>query len=348
MKEEEAVLAWAEKQPWAEGMKNTPQSLPYHNEDVWEHTKMVIRCLPKVPDWETADQSVLFWAALLHDCAKPETAQWDEETSSWAFPKHSIKGEYKARNIMAKQGVEFHRREKICKLIRYHMRIRFALEGHDTNQELAVLSHRTDLKSLCQLMYADHIGRNVEVEPPDIHFEIAKDFGFEKCEFAGGEIYRLMAVGYKPYTTASFNVTLMSGMPCSGKSTWANQQGLPIVSLDAIRKDLKIKPTDRNGQGKVAQEAMKKCKQFLRVQESFIFDATNLTKKMRDKWVNMFMRYNARVKIVYVEVPVDLIFKRNKGKSSPIPEDIITKLYNKIDIPDLTECHEIHYEIGEI
>lgn len=31
---------------------------------------------------------------------------------------------------------------------------------------------------------------------------------------------------------------ILSGIPCSGKSTWAEQQNLPIISCDKIRKEL--------------------------------------------------------------------------------------------------------------
>lgn len=44
-------------------------------------------------------------------------------------------------------------------------------------------------------------------------------------------------------------VILMSGLPGTGKDTWImpNRLHMPVISLDDIRREIKIKPTDGQG-----------------------------------------------------------------------------------------------------
>ena len=73
----------------------------------------------------------------------------------------------------------------------------------------------------------------------------------------------------------------MSGLPGSGKETWlaAHQTNLPVISLDAVRNELNIHPT--NNQGQVAQVARERCREFLRAKTAFAFNATNTMKETR-------------------------------------------------------------------
>src|SRR5262249_44487795 len=66
-------------------------------------------------------------------------------------------------------------------------------------------------------------------------------------------------------------VTLLSGLPGSGKDTWiaAHRPDRPVVSLDAIRRELRILPTA--DQGAVAQEAKARARDLLRRRQSFVW-----------------------------------------------------------------------------
>lgn len=75
------------------------------------------------------------------------------------------------------------------------------------------------------------------------------------------------------------------GLPQSGKSTWAKEQGLPIVSPDSIRLALHGKPYIGLSEpfvwavAKVMVRAL-----FLSGNEEVILDATNMTRKRRNEW----------------------------------------------------------------
>jgi predicted kinase len=79
------------------------------------------------------------------------------------------------------------------------------------------------------------------------------------------------------------------GLPRSGKSTWAREQGLPIVCPDAVRLAL-------HGERFLAKpEPMVWLLVYLMVEALFIagcneiiIDATNVNAKSRDQWVKKF------------------------------------------------------------
>ncbi len=77
------------------------------------------------------------------------------------------------------------------------------------------------------------------------------------------------------------------GLPRSGKTTWAREQGHPIVSPDAIRLALHGEPFI--GLAELFVWAIAKCMVralFEAGHETVILDATNVTEKRRFEWVH--------------------------------------------------------------
>lgn len=146
---------------------------------------------------------------------------------------------------------------------------------------------------------------------------------------------------YVPHEEFSCTVTMLSGLPGSGKDTWLSRHRgrQPVVSLDEIRKELKVEPTEN--QGAVVQLARERCREHLRAGTSFSFNATYTVKETRGRWLNLFADYDARTEIVYVEPPFNLLFKQNKGRCNPVPEYVIRKLAAKCEPPTWTEAHTV-------
>ena len=117
-------------------------------------------------------------------------------------------------------------------------------------------------------------------------------------------------------------MTMMSGLPGAGKDTWlgAYKPNLPTVSLDAVRADLDIDAIDN--QGRVIQAAREHCREHLRAKRDFAFNATNTTRLTRKRWIDLFADYGARVEIVYVEPPIELIFEQNRTRPDPVPTGV--------------------------
>lgn len=113
---------------------------------------------------------------------------------------------------------------------------------------------------------------------------------------------------------------LTVGLPRSGKSTWAKEQGYPIVNPDAIRLALHGKPFISEAEGFVWQIAYTMAKSlFLAGHEKVIIDATNTTKKRREEWINRFK--DCEVSYMTFNTPPEICIQRAKncGREDLIP-----------------------------
>lgn len=78
---------------------------------------------------------------------------------------------------------------------------------------------------------------------------------------------------------------LTVGLPRSGKSTWALEQGHPVVNRDAIRKALYGQPYIQEAEDMVsAIEYYMVTSLFFAGHTTVIVDATHLRKKYIDRW----------------------------------------------------------------
>jgi predicted kinase len=133
----------------------------------------------------------------------------------------------------------------------------------------------------------------------------------------------------------------MAGLPGAGKDTWIHEHvaDLPMVSLDEIRRELRISPA--GNQGRVVATAHARARDYLRRRESFVWNATNVTRALRSQLIDFFIGYHARVRIVYVEAPFATVLLRNRHRRYPVPQPVIEKLVGKLELPDPSEAHEV-------
>src|SRR4029079_8695781 len=110
---------------------------------------------------------------------------------------------------------------------------------------------------------------------------------------------------------------------------------------DMIRRELKVTPAD--DQGAVAALAKSRARALLRRQQSFIWNATHITRTLRSALIDLFVAYHARIRIVYVDAPWEVILRRNKERESSVPEPVIARMLRKLEVPDLTEAHAVEW-----
>ncbi len=148
---------------------------------------------------------------------------------------------------------------------------------------------------------------------------------------------------YVPHENFACTVTLMSGLPGSGKDTWLskNRPHLPVVSLDNIRSDLEIDPTDNQAGGTGGQESMQGVSQVGCI---LCVNATNTTKQNRRRWVDLFAAYDARIEIVYLEPSLKTILTQNGQRVDSVPESVVRKLAARCEPPTWSECHNLIIE----
>lgn len=358
------ILAWAEAQPWCRAMAQCAQDAQWHSEgDVWTHTKMVCEQLAALDEWShlpANEQIVLIFTALFHDAAKPLTSQVDPNTGRIRSPKHAVKGEHLARGVLRDLGCNLAVREQIARLVRYHGRPAFLLERDEPKHEAVRLSWLVPNDLLYLFAVADTRGRNTDsITRPEenLHYwklqaeelgcyDKAYPFASDHARFTFFR-QREPNLHYVPHEDYSCQATVVCGLPGSGKDTWLSRNcpELPVVSLDDIRGELDVEPTDN--QGDVVQLARERCREHLRAGTSFAFNATNIMKQTRGRWVDLFADYNARIELVYVEPPFDSLLRQNKSRANPVPEQVIRKLAAKCEPPTWTEGHALIMSDGE-
>jgi len=91
--------------------------------------------------------------------------------------------------------------------------------------------------------------------------------------------------------------------------------------LDEIRKRLHISP--EGNQGLVIQTAKEQARAYMRQQQPFVWNATNVTRALREQLVNFFVSYGARVRIVYLDAPLETIFRRNRSRAARVPDAVM-------------------------
>lgn len=352
---------------WIEDMKSVPQDPIWHAEgDVFTHTKMVVSELIRLPEFqELTDQEkhILVSAAMFHDIEKRSTTAEEEIDGLIRIvsPRHAKKGEFTAREILYKEmNAPFEIREQICKLVRLHGLPLWAISKDNPDKEVIYASTVVNTSHLAMLAKADILGRICEDAEDillkiDLFKELCKEnrcFG-QKKQFSsnyGRFLYfnkEQSSPDYDPFDDLICTVTVMCALPGSGKDTYIKKHlDLPELSLDNIRRENKISPTDKKKNGQVIQLAKEKAKVFLRSKTSFVFNATNITSDMRGRWISLFTDYNARVKIVYIEVPYSKLKKQNSNREYKVPENVIDKMIGKLEIPTVKEAHDLEFVVG--
>ncbi|MEM9547944.1 MAG: AAA family ATPase, partial [Bacteroidota bacterium] len=317
---------------WISDMKAVPQDPIWHAEgDVWTHTKMVFEELLKLSEFNQLDDQakhILVSAVLFHDVEKRSTTTEEEIDGQVRIvsPRHAKKGEYTARQILYKEmNTPFVIREQICKLVRLHGLPIWAISKENPAKEVIATSLVVNTKLLSLLATADIRGRICK-DQEEILLKIAffKELCLENKCFGKSRAFKSnygrfqyfntknAYPDYEPFDDLTCTVTMMCALPGSGKDAYIkNNLGQPMLSLDNIRRKHKISPTDKKGNGRVIQLAKEKAKEFLRTKTSFVFNATNITRDMRSRWIGLFTNYKARVKIVYIEVPYKSLIHQN-------------------------------------
>ena len=347
---------------WIQDMHNVPQDSIFHAEgDVLTHTRMVVEALINLEEYQLLgdqDQQILFAAALLHDVEKRSTTVIESD-GRITSRNHARKGEYTARMILYKNiPTPFYIREAIAKLVRYHGLPLWIFERENPKKMLFQCSWEVNTNHLSILAKADVLGR-ICLDKNDLLYKIDlfKEFCIEQNCFGQKRHFETdtarfnyfqkanVSPNYVPFETAKNEVIIMCALPGTGKDFYIqkNYPDWEVISLDTLRHQLKIAPSDSKGNGRIGQLATENAKVLLRKKQSFIWNATNLTRLLRKKIIDIAVQYGAKVKIVYLEVPYAKLLQQNSNREYAVPKKIIEKMMNRLEMPSPIEADIVDY-----
>ncbi len=354
--------------PVIAALHNCPQDAIHHAEgDVGHHTRRVCTELTGLAAWRRLDpweRSIVFAATLFHDVAKPHCTR--EEMGRITARGHARRGARLARLAFWKDDepggipdTPLPIREAIVGLVRHHgLPLSWPREA-DLTRRLFESSYACRQDWLALIAEADVRGRVCpdQVELLDRIALFRELAGEESCldrcrSFASAHTRFLYFQGRDLYPDEPAyddtwgEVILMSGLPGAGKDSWVarNAPGSPLVSLDAVRRELGVSP--REAQGTVVEVARSRAKALLRSGTPFVWNATNITRQIRDALVHLFASYRARVSIVYVEAPWAVLMRRNQVRSHPVPAHVLISLAAKLELPSPIEAHDVAWFAG--
>jgi predicted kinase len=344
---------------WVRRLAGVAQDPIHHAEgDVATHTRMACEALAALPEWRArveADRVRLFAAVLLHDAAKPDCTQVQPDGRITAHG-HSRRGDLIARRVLWELGAPVRWREHVAALVRHHQVPFWALERPDLDRIVFRVSLSARNDDLALLASADILGRTcadaVEVgENIALFREYCAERGCldtpRRFPSDHARFWYFRTPGrdpdYPAYDDSRLTVTVLSGLPGAGKDHWIarHRADRPVVSLDALRAELRVCPTD--DQRPVVAEAYRLAREHLRAGRSFVWNATNVSRQLREQCIGVAAGYRARVELVALEAPAPVLRERNRAREHPVPDAVVDRLVDHWETPDPTEAHTVSW-----
>jgi putative nucleotidyltransferase with HDIG domain len=342
---------------WLKSLADCPQNPRYHAEgNVLIHTKMVCEALVNLSQWQalpTREQSLLFAAALLHDVAKPALTEIGDD-GAISSKGHVLQGAKMAQQILWDLNTPLVEREMIVALVKYGSLPLWFWDKPNPEKAVIKASQIIGCDLLALLAEADVRGRLCDDQAQLLErIDFFREFCQENQCFTQSKIFssahsRFIYFqredgnpDYHAYDDTRFQVVIMSGLPGAGKDTWINEN-LPdweVISLDEIRKKINIYPED--DQGVVVNAAKEMAKEYMRKKQNFIWNATNLSRQLRQVLIRLFSSYQASIRIVYLETDWQELLHRNRNRVAKVPEKVLYRMRNRLEVPNITEAQQV-------
>ena len=133
------------------------------------------------------------------------------------------------------------------------------------------------------------------------------------------------------------------GVAGCGKTTYVKKRfpNFYRISMDEIRGQLSLDPAD----SEQSQLAFRCCYPLLQRAlsggKSIVWDATSLTTNSRKQLIQSARRFGFRVVIIYFDIPLEEILRRNSQRRRKVPDSAILCQWKEIEPPQKNEADEL-------
>ena len=131
-------------------------------------------------------------------------------------------------------------------------------------------------------------------------------------------------------------LTLMVGLPASGKSTYAKEMAddnTVVLSSDALRKELLGDERCQDDNDIVFKTLYRRAKECLLEGKDVVIDATNINMKARRRALANFANMDIRREAVVMATPYEVCLKRDKLRERTVGEEVIKKFLYRFEVP---------------
>ena len=135
-------------------------------------------------------------------------------------------------------------------------------------------------------------------------------------------------------------LTLLVGIPCSGKSAYAKtkiDRKVRILTTDMVRKELFGYDDDPKHNETVLKSLFEKARKLLEDGRDVLIDEPCCTKQDRQKILENFNDLNIRRKAIIIDTPVEICLKRNNERRNSINNEIINEAAKNFEFPQKDE-----------
>jgi putative nucleotidyltransferase with HDIG domain len=339
--------------------KETPN--PYHLEgNVWVHTQMVLTEASKLSNKEE-----VLLAALLHDIGKPLAREVIEETKRVRFFSHENISTMLAIGILLKYKKEVNENInmiRVLELINWHSDFHTIENGKLTKKQKIMLSKKYEeeelFKDMCNLSLADNLGRK------SLNFKNMDTY--KRLEFIKKTYYELKDEKNQENKVSQVfknNLTLLIGVPNSGKSTYIENNNIEnVLSFDnmitekypmltyneAYKTVMDSKNQGEDDWKEFEKRYNKELKEAIKNKRDITIDKTNLTKKVRNRTISQAKKETKKIAVMFlisIETLKKRNIKRNKEINKYINEKTFSMFMKRFTMPDKSEFDEIIYII---